>query len=125
MAADSVAARLTLRALLEKSGYLIETAGSSGEAMDKIELGQFALVLCDLSGEGPDACERVFQVARAQDYRPATASIRVSGELGDDADGGDELFIQPVDVPRLLTQIAELIAGRALGRAAAAARRAG
>ena len=120
VAADSAAARLTLLAVLEKSGYLVETADSSQNAIDRIEESQFALVLCALNGEGPGACERVFEVARSQDYHPAVASLRVSSEMGEGADEPDEMLIQPVEVPRLLTQITELLAGRAYGRAAAA-----
>ncbi len=123
LAADSVAVRLTLCAVLEKSGYLIETAASSGEAMEKIETGQYALVLCALAGEGPDACERVFDVAEAQEYHPATAAVSVSPEMGEGSPQNDEMLVQPVDVPRLLTQIADLLANRAYGRAAAAAAR--
>ena len=120
VAADSATARLTLLALLEKTGYLVETADSSDDAIEKIEASQFALVLCALTGEGPGACQRVFEVAKSQDYDPAVAALRISAEDGDVSDEPDEMLIQPVEVPRLLTQITELLAGRAYGRAAAA-----
>jgi hypothetical protein len=62
-------------------------------------------------------------MAQTQDYRPATAYLTAS------RDGGtkglsERMLIAPVDIPDLLTQIADLIANRAAGRARRAVRRA-
>jgi|GEM_PF-3070678 len=121
LAADALAARLTLRTLLEKSGYLVDTAVSPTAAMEKAETEIYDLVLCASCNGDQEACDRLFAVARAQDHRPATAMLTISSELAEDH--GDELYIEPVDVPLLLTQITEKLAGRAYGRAAASAAR--
>ncbi len=125
VAVDDVAARLTLEAVLEKSGYLVDSAASSAEAMEKIENGQYALVLCNLGGESMDASRNVLKMAQNQEYRPATAYLKASPEDGGSEAESDQLLIEAVEVPALLTQIADLIAGRAAGRARRAARRNG
>ena len=43
LAMDNVAARLTLEALLRKSGYAVDSAASLPEAMEKVEGEQYAL----------------------------------------------------------------------------------
>ena len=51
LAAREMTARLTLQAVLEKSGYLVDVASSPDNAIDRIETGQYALVLCDPRGD--------------------------------------------------------------------------
>jgi DNA-binding NtrC family response regulator len=116
VAADRVAARLALKAVLEKSGYLVDCAASYAEAMDKIENSQFDLVLCDMRDDKP-AADRLITFAKGQEYRPATAHLQITGD-----DAGD--YLEPVDVPQLLTEITDLLASRAADRALRTARRA-
>ena len=124
LASDVLPVRLTLQSLLERSGYLVQTAVSPTDAMEKVEAAAYDLILCATSDEDHEACRPLLELARAQDHRPATATLTVAAELAEDH--GDEMFIEPVDVPVLLTQITELLAGRAYGRStAASARRAG
>src|SRR5262249_40371193 len=72
---DDVTARLTLQAILEASGYAVDSAASAPEALDKLERAQYALVLCGMREEDRDECRRVINHARAQDYKPATAYL--------------------------------------------------
>ena len=125
LAMTDVAARLTLEALLEKSGYTVDSAASSAEAMEKIEKGQYTLVLCDLKGESATASREVIRLAQCQEYRPATAYLTAFQEHSGNRKDSDELLIEPVNVPALLTEIADLIANRAAGRARRAVRRLG
>jgi len=114
LAADDVRVRLTVEAVLEKSGYLVDSAASAAEAMDKVESGHYALVLCDLGG--PSAGADVLRLARAQRYHPATAVLRSASET-DVAAGSDErVLVKPIDVERLLTGITDLIGARAARR---------
>jgi CheY-like chemotaxis protein len=115
LASDRVAARLTLEAVLEKSGYMVESAVSAADAMERIEMRPFDLVLCDLERD----CSELHRFAAMQPYRPATATVHVSHDH-EDEHHGNEVLIGAVDVQRLLTQIAELVANRAYGRAARA-----
>jgi CheY-like chemotaxis protein len=123
LAVDDVTARLTLDAVLKKSGYAVDSAASSAEAMEKIESGQYALVLCNFSHESPDSSRNVLKLAQSQEYRPATAYLTASPYDSEADEDAERLLIEPVDMPALLTHIAELIGNRAVGRARRAARR--
>jgi len=113
LASDRVAARLTLEAVLEKSGYFVDSAVSAADAMERIEAQPYDLVLCDLESD----CSDLRGFAARQPNRPATATLRVSHEHSPES-AGHEVLVEPVDVPQLLTQIADLIANRAYGRSA-------
>lgn len=123
LAVDDVTARLTLDAVLKKSGYAVDSAASSAEAMEKIESGQYALVLCNFSSESPESSRNVLKLAQSQEYRPATAYLTASPDDSTADEDAERLLIEPVDMPALLTHIAELIGTRAVGRARRAARR--
>lgn len=115
LAAQDVAVRLTLSAVLERCGFLVDTASSAAEAEAKIEQGVYDMVLCDLEREGAAVRERVLRTAKAQEYQPATALLEVKPDGGHDSDSDDVVF-EPVDIPHLLTQITDLMATRAYGR---------
>jgi len=109
-------ARLTLQAVLEASGYSVDSAASTSEALDKLEKEQYALVLCDAGTSPRDDCRRVINHARNQDYKPATAIVTASGTHAKAPKSG-RLLIEPQEVPALLEKIADLLADRAAGRA--------
>ena len=112
---DDVTARLALQAILQASGYAVDSAASAPEAMEKLERQQYALVLCGGLGGSRDESRRVISHARAQEYKPATAFLTASGGEGRRPKSG-KMLIEPQDVPALLTQIADLLADRAAGR---------
>jgi CheY-like chemotaxis protein len=123
LAVDDVTARLTLDAVLKKSGYAVDSAASSAEAMEKIENEQYALVLCNFANESPETSRNVLKLAQSQEYRPATAYLTASPDKSEAEEDAERLLIEPVDMPALLTHIADLIGNRAVGRARRAARR--
>ena len=123
VAADDMPARLTLEAVLDKSGYSVDSAASSAEAMDKIEDEQYALILCNLRQESPDACRKVIGLAQRQEYKPATAYLTTLSDGESNETDTDDLLVETVEVPALLTEIADLIANRAAYRAQRATRR--
>jgi DNA-binding NtrC family response regulator len=116
--ADLATVRLTLKAVLEKSGFLVDIAGTPAEAERRITEGRFALILCDLRGHENSDCKRLLELARSQSYHPATALLSVNSESDTLGDAAEEMLIETVDVPELLTQIAELIGQRRARRAA-------
>ena len=122
LAHTDVAVRLTLKAVLEKSGYSVDSAASSAEAMEKIERGQYTLILCGLKAESDQASRNVVKMAQTQEYRPATAYLTASQDARPRRKS-EEMLITPVNIPALLTQITNLIASRAAGRANRAIRR--
>jgi CheY-like chemotaxis protein len=121
LAAQDLAVRLTLSAVLERCGFLVETASSAEEAETKIEQGVYDMVLCDLEREGAEVRQRVLRTAKAQEYQPATALLQVNPDGAPEPES-DEVLIEPVDIPQLLTQITDLMANRAYGRSLRQAR---
>ncbi len=122
LALDDPTARLTLEAVLAKSGYLVDSAASSAEAMAKVEDRQYAMVLCNLGGESVQASRSVMRLARTQSYRPATAYLTAFQEHSGTSEGFERLLIETVNIPAFLTQVTDLLATRAAGRAARRAR---
>ena len=115
VAAEEATVRLAVRAVLEGCGFRVETAGTPAEATAKAEAGTFDLVLCHARESQAEACGLFLRYVRGLSYRPAAACLEATRESTAEQEN-DELFIEPVDVPRLLTQISHLLAGRAYGR---------
>ena len=122
LAIDDTAARLTLEAILAKSGYLVDSAASSAEAMAKVEDRQYSMILCNLGGESEQASRNVIRLARTQSYRPATAYLTAFQEHSGACDGAEKVLIETVNIPAFLTQVTDRLATRAAGRAARRAR---
>ena len=113
---DDVASRLTLRTLLRAGGYNVDVASSAAEAIEKLDNGQYVLVLSDLGMRSADEGLKVLAYARLKDYRPATASITFQGSKPLPDARGTDVVVETEDVPRFLTNVAELIGLRALRR---------
>ena len=108
---DELASRLTLNAVLEAGGYLVDSASSTEEAVGKLGERQYALVLSDIQREAPEAGLEVLAHARLMAYKPATAILTKSQHKAPDT--RYPVFIEPQDVPELLSKVAELISQRA------------
>src|SRR5262249_30387891 len=114
---DDVASRLTLQTLLRAGGYNVDVASSAAEAVEKLDNGQYVLVLSDLAMRSPDEGLQVLAYARDKEYKPATASITAyhrsrPGPRSREAD----VVVETEDVPKLLTKVADLIGFRAMRR---------
>jgi CheY-like chemotaxis protein len=114
---DDPAARLTLKTLLEAGGYNVDAAASAAEAVGKLEERQYELVLSDLQMESPEAGLKVLAHARMMDYKPATALVTTyQNARREPTKLQSSLLIRPVDVPGLLSKVADLISERATRR---------
>jgi CheY-like chemotaxis protein len=111
---DDPASRLTLKTVLEAGGYSVDSAASAAEAVGKMDCGEYELVLSDLNMESPEAGLKVLAHARIVDYKPATALI-TTYQNAKPRDKGSCL-IRPVDIPGLLSKVADLISQRATRR---------
>ena len=110
---QDVASRLTLQTLLRAGGYSVDVASSEAEAIDKLDNGQYVLVLSDLGVESPE----VLAYARQKEYKPATASVTAyHGSKPLPTAREDDVVVETEDVPRLLSKVAELIGLRAIRR---------
>lgn len=111
-------ARLALQTILRASGYSVDVAASSEEALGKLDDGEYELVLGHQDSGGRD----VLAYARIKDYRPATALITGTFPT---RRSRDEFAIHTEDLPLLLGKVAELIGLRATRRHSRALRCAG
>lgn len=131
---DDLAVLLTLKAVLELQGFEVETAGSSAEALVRMESSVYQMVISDLRMETEEAGLDVIRAARRQAYDPATAlltsyppsGLRWNGKAGgkheDDRshDGEDwtgensqSLLIKPLGTGDLLRQVEALLISHA------------
>lgn len=112
---DDMASRLTLQTLLRAGGYNVDVAVSAAEAIEKLDNGEYVLVLSDLGPESAD--DGLLAYARLKEYRPATASVTAyhgSKPLPNARE--TDIMVETEDVPSLLTKVAELIGLRAIRR---------
>ena len=111
---SELAPRLTLQTILQAGGYSVDVAGSSSEALAKLDANRYALVLSD-SAPGN---QNLLAYARVKDYHPATAMI-TSYEPAlkrRPRRGPHEFSIQTTGVPNFLGKVADLIGLRASRR---------
>lgn len=114
---DNPTSRLTLKTVLELGGYNVDAAASAAEAVEKLDEGQYELVLSDLQMESPEAGLKVIAHARMMDYKPATALVTTYQNAAPvPARRQNSLLIRPVDLPGLLGKVADLISQRATRR---------
>ncbi len=116
---DDPTSRLTLKTVLQASGYRVDCAASAAEAVRKLEEGDYELVLSDLALESPEAGLSVLAHARMSDCRPATALItkyQSGGSAPALKKNSRPVLIEPQDIPGLLTKVADMISERASRR---------
>ncbi len=114
---DDPASRITLKTVLEASGYHVDSAASAAEAVGKLEDGAYELVLSELNLESPDAGLKVLAQARNMDYKPATALLKTYQNSKTLATSRlSSILIKPEDIPGLLSKVAGLISERATRR---------
>jgi len=119
---DELAILLTLKAILEMHGFEVDTAASAKEAVKKLNLAEFEMVITDLRMEDESAGYEVIRAARAANYNPATAILTAYPALGSDwkARGAQQLLVKPVNTPDLLRQIESLLVSHQEGKAKSA-----
>lgn len=109
--------RMTLKAVLEAGGYDVTCATTTVDAIDRLNEGQFELVLCHAPGPDVEIDPAVLSYARFKEYEPATAILhteKCSLESEDDGVTRHEILVEPQNIPDLLEQVAHLIGSRAL-----------
>lgn len=113
---DDPTSRLTLKTVLEASGYSVDSAASAAEAVGKLDQGEYELVLSDLQMESPQAGLKVLAHAKMMDYKPATAIITAYQDTSRSAPTRKASSVLIENVPALLGKIADLLGQRASRR---------
>ena len=108
---DEVAVLLTMKAVLEISGFDIETAASAREGKSKIRLREYEMVITDMRMESDAAGREVIQAARTAPYHPAVALLTAFPVDEDEWQdmGADKMLVKPMQTAVLLRQIEQLL----------------
>ncbi len=108
---DEVTVLLTMKAVLEISGFDVETAASAREGKSKIKLREYQMVITDMRMESDAAGREVIQAARVAPYHPAVALLTAfpvdADEFGDL--GADKMLVKPMQTRALIQSIEKLM----------------
>src|SRR3569833_1235327 len=110
---DEVAVLLTLKAVLEISGFDVDTAASAREGKHKLRTREYHMVISDMRMESEEAGREVIAAARTAPYHPAVALLTAFPLSDDDWQGigADKMLVKPMHTKVLLQQIEKLLAG--------------
>jgi DNA-binding response OmpR family regulator len=109
---DEVAVLLTLKAVLEISGFDVDTAASAREGKSKLRTREYHMVITDMRMESEAAGIEVIEVARSASYHPAVALLTAFPMADEDWQtmGADKMLVKPMHTRVLLQQIEKLLA---------------
>ena len=98
---DEESLRITTAAILEKEGYLVDTASSGDEAIALLDQKDYDLVLTDLHMEGGDGLSVLNQIRL---HSPLTISVVLTGfasvesAIGALQEGAYDYLVKPCDI---------------------------
>ena len=122
---DEVPVLLTMKAVLEISGFDVDTATSAREGKLRIKKNEYQMVITDMRMESDAAGREVIQAARTAPYHPAVALLTAfpltEGDWQDT--GADKMLVKPMQTAQLIKQLEKLLDNHAakLSRLSAAA----
>jgi len=109
---DDVAILLTLKAVLEISGFEVTTAASAREAKQKLKSTEYHMVITDLRMESETAGEEVAAAAKKAANQPAVAMLTAyppkDAEWVTTSDT-DKVLVKPMNTQDLLRQIEAML----------------
>lgn len=108
---DDVAILLTLKAVLEISGFEVETAASAREAKLRLKSNEYHMVITDLRMESETAGQEVAAAAKKAANRPAVAVLTAYPPQNEEwvANGTDKVLVKPMNTQDLLRQIEAML----------------
>ena len=108
---DELAILLTLKAVLEISGFEVETAASAREAKSRIRNHHYHMVITDMRMESENAGLEVVKAAKAADYQPAVAMLTAFPLAGSEwsETGMDQMLVKPMNTTDLIRQLEALL----------------
>jgi DNA-binding response OmpR family regulator len=110
---DEVAVLLTLKAVLEISGFDVDTAASAREGVSRLHTREYHMLITDMRMENDVAGIEVIKAARSAAYHPAVALLTAFPVADEDWQemGADKMLVKPMHTRVLLEQIEKLLAG--------------
>jgi DNA-binding response OmpR family regulator len=108
---DDLAILLTLKAVLEISGFEVETAASAREAKQRLKSNEYHMVITDLRMESDTAGQDVAAAAKKAPNRPAVAMLTAFPPADEDwvTSATDKMLVKPMNTQDLLRQIEALL----------------
>ncbi len=109
---DELTILLTLKAVLEISGFEVETAASAREGRARIRTHEYDMVITDMRMESESAGLEVVQAAKRAPYQPAVAMLTAFPLPGSEweEEGADQMLVKPMNTHDLLNQLEALLA---------------
>jgi DNA-binding response OmpR family regulator len=109
---DEVAVLLTMKAVLEISGFDVDTAASAREGKHCLRSHEYHMIITDMRMESDESGHEVIEAARTAPYHPAVALLTAFPVEDDDWEqmGADKLLLKPMHTRVLLEQIEQLFA---------------
>jgi DNA-binding response OmpR family regulator len=110
---DEVTVLLTMKAVLEISGFDVDTAASAREGKSKIKLREYQMIITDMRMESDASGREVIQAARNAPYHPAVALLTAFPEDDWEDMGADKMLVKPMQTALLIQQIEKLMEAHA------------
>jgi len=108
---DEVAVLLTMKAVLEISGFDVDTAASARDGKLKLKKFTYDMVITDMRMESEEAGREVIVAARTAAYHPAVALLTAFPVSDDDWQdmGAHKMLVKPMQTRLLIQQIEKLM----------------
>lgn len=108
---DEVPVLLTMKAVLEISGFDVDTATSAREGQIRIKKNEYQMIITDMRMESDAAGREVIQAARTAPYHPAVALLTAYPIADDDWQemGADKMLVKPMQTAQLIRQLEKLL----------------
>ena len=122
---DEVAVLLTLKAVLEISGFDVDTAASAREGKFRIQHREYHMVITDMRMETDASGREVIAAARVAAYQPAIALLSAYPVAEEDWQGmgADQMLVKPMHTQALLQQLEALLVSHEDGKRKRAAKK--
>ena len=104
-----------MKAVLEISGFDVDTATSAREGMLRIKKNEYEMIITDMRMESEASGREVIQAARTAAYHPAVALLTAFPVADEDWQdmGADKMLVKPMQTAQLIKQLEKLLANHA------------
>lgn len=108
---DEVSILLTVKTVLEISGFEVDTAASAVDAKLKLKRHEYDMVITDMRMEHDASGREVILAARSAPYHPAVALLTALPFSEEDWQemGADKMLVKPMQTASLIRQLEQLL----------------
>ncbi len=108
---DEVPVLLTMKAVLEISGFDVDTATSAREGKVRIKKNEYQMIITDMRMESDAAGREIIHAARTAPYHPAVALLTAHPLTDEDWQdmGADKMLVKPMQTAQLIKQLEKLL----------------